>query len=35
MLSPEDNDILTRVGPGTAMGNLLRRYWMPALHRVR
>ncbi len=31
MLSEEDNEILTRVGPGTLMGNLLRRYWMPAL----
>ena len=31
MLSKEDNDILTRVGPGTPMGNLLRRYWTPAL----
>ncbi len=31
MLTREDNDILTHVGPGTPMGNLLRRYWMPAL----
>ena len=31
MLSKEDNEILTRVGPGTLMGNLLRRYWTPAL----
>ncbi|MBO0894469.1 MAG: Rieske 2Fe-2S domain-containing protein, partial [Acidimicrobiales bacterium] len=31
MLSREDNEILTRVGPGTLMGNLLRRYWTPAL----
>ena len=31
MLSKEDTDILTRVGPGTPMGNLLRRYWTPAL----
>src|SRR3954464_8779401 len=30
MLSKEDNEILTRVGPGTLMGNLLRRYWPPA-----
>ncbi len=30
MLSAEDNEILTRVGPGTPMGNLLRRYWLPA-----
>ncbi|MBV8085200.1 MAG: Rieske 2Fe-2S domain-containing protein, partial [Chloroflexi bacterium] len=31
MLSQEDNEVLTRVGPGTMMGNLLRRYWTPAL----
>jgi phenylpropionate dioxygenase-like ring-hydroxylating dioxygenase large terminal subunit len=31
MLTTEDNEILTRVGPGTLMGNLLRRYWTPAL----
>jgi phthalate 4,5-dioxygenase oxygenase subunit len=31
MLSPEDNELLTRVGPGTAMGALLRRYWIPVL----
>ncbi|MBO0693963.1 MAG: Rieske 2Fe-2S domain-containing protein, partial [Acidimicrobiaceae bacterium] len=30
MLSAEDNEILTRVGRGTPMGELLRRYWMPA-----
>ena len=29
MLSEKDNERLTRVGPGTPMGNLLRRYWMP------
>src|SRR5687768_12456950 len=27
----EDNEILTHVGPGTVMGNLLRQYWIPAL----
>jgi phenylpropionate dioxygenase-like ring-hydroxylating dioxygenase large terminal subunit len=31
MLSKELNELLTRVGPGTPMGKLLRRYWMPAL----
>jgi len=31
MLSKEDNDLLTRVGPGTAMGELMRQYWVPAL----
>jgi 5,5'-dehydrodivanillate O-demethylase len=29
MLSPEDNKLLTSVGPGTPMGELLRRYWHP------
>ena len=29
MLTPARNELLTRVGPGTPMGNLLRRYWMP------
>jgi len=31
MLVREENELLTRVGPGTAMGQLMRRYWMPAL----
>ena len=26
-----DNEILTRVGPGTPMGELMRQYWIPAL----
>ena len=30
MLSREDNERLTRVGPGTPMGALMRRYWIPA-----
>ena len=30
MLSREDNERLTRVGPGTPMGALMRRYWLPA-----
>ena len=30
MLTPEENRRLTRVGPGTPMGALLRRYWQPA-----
>ena len=25
------NEDLTRVGPGTVMGELMRRYWLPAL----
>ena len=28
-LTVEDNEKLTRVGPGTPMGELLRRYWHP------
>ncbi|HWG03581.1 MAG TPA: Rieske 2Fe-2S domain-containing protein, partial [Beijerinckiaceae bacterium] len=24
-----ENDLLTQIGPGTRMGNLLRRYWHP------
>jgi phthalate 4,5-dioxygenase len=31
MLSQQDNEILTRVGPGSPMGEVLRRYWTPAL----
>src|ERR687886_680391 len=31
MLKQEENELITRVGPGTPMGNTLRRYWMPAL----
>ena len=31
MLSTEENKILTQVGPGTPMGEVMRRYWMPAL----
>jgi phthalate 4,5-dioxygenase oxygenase subunit len=30
MLKAEENEILTRVGPGTLMGELLRCYWTPA-----
>src|SRR5215470_7265647 len=31
MLSKEDNELITRVGPGTPMGSLMRQYWIPAL----
>src|SRR5579862_6958044 len=31
MLSAAENEMLCRVGPGTPMGELLRRYWIPAL----
>ena len=30
-MKPEDNEKLTRVGPGTPGGNLFRRYWLPAM----
>jgi phthalate 4,5-dioxygenase len=29
MLSQADNELLCRVGPGTPMGNMMRRYWHP------
>jgi 5,5'-dehydrodivanillate O-demethylase len=29
MLTTEENEALTRVGPGTPAGELLRRYWLP------
>ena len=29
MLTAEENELLTRVGPGTLAGELLRRYWHP------
>jgi phenylpropionate dioxygenase-like ring-hydroxylating dioxygenase large terminal subunit len=31
MFSRQENELLTRVGPGAPMGQLMRRYWMPAL----
>jgi phenylpropionate dioxygenase-like ring-hydroxylating dioxygenase large terminal subunit len=31
MLSRQENELLTRVGPHTPMGELMRRYWIPAL----
>jgi len=31
MLSAEQQETLVRVGPGTPMGELLRRYWLPVL----
>jgi phthalate 4,5-dioxygenase oxygenase subunit len=31
MLSREDNDLLTRTGRGTPMGELIRRYWVPVV----
>ena len=31
MLNIRDNEILTRVGPDTPMGDLIRQYWFPAM----
>jgi phthalate 4,5-dioxygenase len=31
MLSAEENELVSRVGPGTPMGNLFRQYWLPAM----
>ena len=31
MLTAQNNDAITRTGPGTPMGEYLRRYWIPAL----
>jgi phthalate 4,5-dioxygenase len=31
MLTQQENDRLTRIGPGAPMGALMRRYWIPAL----
>jgi phthalate 4,5-dioxygenase oxygenase subunit len=32
MLTREENELMCRVGPGSAMGAAMRRYWLPALH---
>jgi phthalate 4,5-dioxygenase oxygenase subunit len=31
MTTKQQNDLLTQTGPGTPMGDLFRRYWIPAL----
>ena len=31
MLRAEENEYVSRIGPGTPMGNLMRQYWVPAL----
>ena len=31
MLTREENELLTKTGPGTPMGEFMRRYWIPAL----
>src|SRR6266516_3515789 len=30
MLTVEENELITRTGPGTPCGDLMRRYWQPA-----
>jgi phthalate 4,5-dioxygenase oxygenase subunit len=31
MLTTEENELTTKVGPGTLMGSMLREYWIPAM----
>jgi phthalate 4,5-dioxygenase oxygenase subunit len=31
VLKQEENELITRVGPGTPMGSLMREYWVPAM----
>src|SRR6201995_1962697 len=31
MLPAKENELIPRVGPGTPMGDTMRRYWIPAL----
>ncbi|HEY5273643.1 MAG TPA: hypothetical protein VIJ34_10470, partial [Acidimicrobiales bacterium] len=31
MLTKEDNELISQVGPGTPMGALMREYWVPAM----
>src|SRR5215213_4988090 len=31
MLNKEENELITRTNAGTPMGELMRRYWVPAL----
>ncbi len=35
MLNREDNELLTRIGPGTPMGGMLREYWVPACRSAK
>ncbi len=35
MLTPEQNETLTRVGRGTPMGELMRRYWHPVAAKAQ
>ena len=32
MLSKEDNELVTNTDPGTPMGELFRRFWLPVIH---
>lgn len=32
MLKAQDNELMCRVGPGTGMGDVMRRCWLPAMH---
>jgi phthalate 4,5-dioxygenase len=34
MLTKEENELLCRVGPGTPMGEVFRRYWLPAIRSI-
>ncbi|HEV7393526.1 MAG TPA: aromatic ring-hydroxylating dioxygenase subunit alpha [Burkholderiales bacterium] len=34
MITQEQNDALTQTGPGTILGALFRRYWIPALQAI-
>ena len=29
-MTREENDLITRTGPGTPLGEVMRRYWIPA-----
>ncbi|HEY5272566.1 MAG TPA: Rieske 2Fe-2S domain-containing protein [Acidimicrobiales bacterium] len=31
MLAQEENELITKIGPGTLMGTMLREYWVPAM----
>src|SRR4030088_1805579 len=31
MLTQQDNELVTRVGPATPMGKLMRQYWVPTM----
>ena len=34
MLTAQDNALLTQVGPGTPMGEMLRQFWIPAVQSI-